>query len=192
MIQRHINPYSVSRPCRFSCAPCFALVLAFAASACGTSDPATTPPGAAGTGAIGPADTVGRMLDGPETCTAEHTLCARLQVPSDLDAVPDSLHFVIYDSAGIPSHPPNAYAGIFPSPRLMPGEMKYFELSDGGLQGNYWLWCVMYMPGGGLFGLPIVGVDYGQGNPPLALSLDGSPLNLNEPILLSRVSAPPG
>jgi hypothetical protein len=129
-------------------------------------------------------DTVGRMLDGPQVCTQPHTICSKLQIPSDMVGVPASIQFVIYDSPGTPSHPPNGYAGLFPSAQVVPGETRQFELTDGGLQGNYWLFAIMYMPGGAPFDLPTVDVDYVQFAAAQELPLDGSPLNLDTPVVL--------
>jgi hypothetical protein len=190
MNQSQFNPFPAAlRQSIGSFSPCLTLVLALSATACGSSEPPS--PGAAGAAGASAApsetETVGRMLDGPQTCTREKTICAKLQIPNDMVGVPDSVHFTIYDSNLPPTHPPNGYAGVFPSAQLTAGEMKHFELTDGGLQGDYWLWGVIYMPGGGLFGLPVIGVDFVQANEPLPLHLDGSPLNLSDPILVHLV-----
>lgn len=173
MNQRHIRPYT---------AAC-SLLVALAASACSSSEEAP-PAQTAGTSGTGPSDleTVGRMLDAPKTCTEPNTVCVKLQVPSDMAGPTDSVHFVIYDSPEPPSHPPNGYAGTFPGVQLQAGAVQQFELTNGGLQGEYWLYTVIYMPGGGLFGLPVAGVDYVVDEDPVPLPLDGSAINVATPI----------
>jgi hypothetical protein len=189
MSQKHSHLFSTaSRQGIGPFAPCVAWLFAVSASACATSDEPTPPSGAGGTGPA-PTDAVGRMLDGPQTCTVEHTICAKMQVPTDLEGTPESLQFTLYDSPDPPAHPPNAFAGIFPAALVVPGEMQYFELTDAGLVGDYWLWVIMYMPGGGLFGLPVFGIDYGMISAPQALPLDGTPLNLEDPVVLVRLPA---
>ncbi len=188
MIYRHNDSHTrAARRGIRSFAPCFcSLLVAFAASACATSeDPAEAPPGAAGTGPS-LTGTVGRLLESSETCTQPHTICAKLAVPSDMAGTPASIQFVIYDSPDPPTHPPNAYAGLFPSADVTPGETQKFELTDAGLEGNYWLFGIMYMPGGTPFDLPTLGVDYVQMSNALPLPLDGSPLNLETAISLVR------
>lgn len=187
MNHSQMNPNTAARrPGIGSFVPCCGLLVALAASACATSeDPAATPPGAAGTGPS-LTDTVGRLLDSNEVCAEPHTMCAKLQVPADMSGVPASIQFTIYDSPDAPSHPPNAYAGLFPSAQVVSGEVQKFELTDAGLQGNYWLFAIMYMPGGTPFDFPTVDVDYVQVSQAPPLPLDGSPLNLETPLVLTR------
>lgn len=131
---------------------------------------------------------VGRMLDGPQTCTTEHTICATLRVPSDMGPSPALLRFDIYTTPEPPTRPPDGLAGAFPSPDLVPGEEVHLELSDGGFTGNYYMWALIYMPREGAFGIPAIG-DFIQESEVKELPLDGSPLNLDGAIVLRRFSA---
>lgn len=164
--------------------------VAFAAAAvlvaCGGSD-STDPEGTGGTGGTGggpptPAE-VGTFSTTPETCTEPRTICMQMQVPSTMDGTPDRLLFDIFDSPGRPNHLPNGYAGYFTAPELTAGQQLYFQLSDGDLQGDYWMWVIMYMEGGG-YGAPLNGVDYIMRSEPAPLRLDGTPLNIDEPVVL--------
>ena len=162
-------------------------LLALSVTACGsTSDTqATGSAGASSAAGSTGNDDVGKILDSPAPCTTPHTICVSAPIPADMTESPASLQFDIYDSSGPPSHPPDGLAGSFTSPRLTAGKMTYFELNDTGLQGDYWIWSIAYMPGGG-HGRPVVGVDYLQVSAPPAIHLDGSPLNIAEPIMLQK------
>lgn len=161
-----------------------ALTLLLCLVACGSED-GGTPSGTENTGdppAMG-LEEVGTRLPGAQPCTQPHTICMNLQVPAPMQGSPSSLQFDIYDSASPPSHLPNGFAGIFRSLEMTPGEQLYFELSDSALQGDYWMWVILYMEGGG-YGAPVNGVDYVMHSAPAALHLDGSPLNISEPVVL--------
>jgi hypothetical protein len=163
-------------------------LLAVALSACSsTSDPAISGSAGAGNGSAGAsaAADVGTILASAEPCTKPNTFCMALQVPDTMTGPPAHLMFELFDSAEPPNHPPNGIAGDFTLPNLTPGETIHVELSDGGLQGDYWVWALAYMNGTG-HGAPVVGVDYRQTSAPSALHLDGSPLNIAEPIVLTR------
>ena len=164
----------------------FSAVVALSLTACGSSG-GDSQAGAGGLGSGGQSGgvEVGKFLDSATPCTEPHTVCMNMVVPSTLDAEPVSLLFDIYDSPGTPNHLPNAYAGYFNAPMLTAGQQLYLQLSDGALVGDYWMFTVMYMPGGGV-GSPLVGVDYVQTNVPAPLHLDGSPLNIADPVALQR------
>jgi hypothetical protein len=187
MKHSHIHPHTAAyRQGIGHFVPCCSLLVALMASACATSDePAATQPGAAGSGPS-LTDTVGRLIDSTEVCTQPRTMCANLQIPSDMAGVPAAIQFAIYDSPEAPTHPPNAYAGLFPSPQVVAGETQKFELTDGGLEGDYWLFAIMYMPGGHPFEFPTVDLDYVQVGSAPALPLDGSALNLDAALVLVR------
>lgn len=186
MNRRSKDPYTTTgRQGLGSFAPCCSLLVALAASACGSSEDPGTPPGAAGSGPSLP-DTVGRMIDDGAVCTAPNTICAKLVVPSDMVGTPRSIQFVFYDTPEAPTHPPNAYAGLFPSAQVVAGDTQKFELTDGGLQGNYWLLAIIYMPGGMPFDFPTPGVDYVQFTAVPGMVLDGTPINLEAPVVLGR------
>lgn len=163
-------------------------LLALSLTACGsTSDTQVTGSAGASSAAAGSTgnDDVGKVLGSATPCTTPHTICVSVQVPSDMTTSPANLQFDIYDSASPPSHPPNGFAGSLTSPTLTAGEMNYFELTDAGLQGDYWIWTVAYMSGDG-HGRPVVGFDYLQVSAPPAIHLDGSPLNIADPIVLQK------
>lgn len=171
---------------RFLAAGVFALAL----SACGSSsDPATASSAGASSGSAGAPATglteVGTILTSADPCSKPHTICMNMQVPDTMTAPPNSLLFELFDSAGVPNHPPNGYAGAFLSPVLTPGDTIHVELSDAGLQGDYWMWALAYMDGGG-HGAPVVGVDYRQTSEAPAVHLDGTPLNISAPVLLTK------
>jgi hypothetical protein len=177
-----------------SCLSLCAAIVAVAVSACGTtSDPA----GGAGSGAAGSSvadsggmpeaaapEDVGTMHPTATTCTKPHSICVDIKMPDTVDSTPVRLDFDIYDSPGAPAHPPNGYAGIFHSPTVTAGQTVHFELTDAEQQGDFWLFAVMYMPGGG-YGAPVVGTDYLMRSPPAVLHLDGTPLNL-DPITIGK------
>jgi hypothetical protein len=157
--------------------------LALCLSACGSSE-GSDDGGAAGTGGAPAAPTdVGSMQPSATTCTAPHTICMNMQVPSTMEGQPTQLVFDIYDTAQTPTHLPNGYAGFFTAPSVTPSAQMYFELSDAELQGDYWMWVLMYMPGGG-YGAPVSGVDYVMVSAPTPLHLDGTPLNIDAPVVL--------
>lgn len=158
-------------------------LLALPLTACGSASD-TTPAATGSAGATGVTD-VGKILSSVEPCTKPNTVCMSMQVPDTMTEQPVSLMFELYDSASAPNHPPNGYAGVFTAPKLTPGEMIHVELSDDGMQGDYWMWTLMYMPGGG-HGAPIVDVDYRQLSLPAALHLDGTPLNITDPVILTK------
>jgi hypothetical protein len=162
------------------------LALAVCLPACAQSedDPAVGGAGTGGTqGNPSPQADVGTMLTTTTTCSEPNTICMNLHVPSTMEGQPTRLMFDIYDSPGTPNHLPNGYAGVFTAPSMTAGAQLYFELSDAGLQGDYWMFAIMYMEGGG-YGAPVNGVDYIMHSPPAALHLDGSPINVAEPIVL--------
>lgn len=74
---------------------------------------------------------------------------------------------------------------MFTSPDVAPGEQHYFELTDAGIRGEYWMWVIMYMEGGG-YGAPVIGTDYTMRSAPAPLRLDGTALNIAEPVVLGR------
>jgi hypothetical protein len=169
-----------------------ATIVALGVSACGMST-SDVPAGGAGSsdgdsGALreaGASDEVGTMHAAPFACTTPHTICVDMKVPADLAETPARLVFNIYDSPGEPAHPPNGYAGVFNAPTLTAGDTVHFELSDDTVQGDYWLFAIMYMPGGG-FGPPVLGVDYIMRSAPAVLHLDGTPLNLTAPVVIGK------
>ena len=170
-----------------------ATILALAASACGTSS-SDVPAGGAGSsggdsGALPDAaasdEAAGTMHAEPFTCTKPHSICLDMQIPADLATTPTRMVFDIYDSAGPPSHPPNGYAGDFKTPMLTAGQMVHFELTDDTLQGDFWLFAIIYMPGGG-FGPPVAGVDYIMRSAPPPVHLDGTAVNLTTPIVIGK------
>jgi hypothetical protein len=161
-------------------------LLTLSLTACSSSSTDSTPDNnaSAGAGSMTDAD-VGTILSSAVPCTKPNTVCMAMDVPASLDTQPSSLLFELFDSAGIPNHEPNGYAGIFTAPMLTAGDTIYVELTDGGLQGDYWLWTIMYMSPDG-HGAPVIGVDYGQSSTAAALHLDGTPLNISDPITLSK------
>ena len=185
-IERKISWLSVKLPRIAEClfVPC--ALFALSLTACGSSSDTTLNGNgsAAGASAVGD-DDVGKILDGAEPCTKPHTICVSVPVPADMTESPASLQFDIYDSPGAPNHPPNGFAGSFTSPQVTAGKMTYFELSDAGLQGDFWIWSIAYMASDG-HGAPVVGLDYLQVSAPPAIHLDGSPLNIAQPILLKK------
>jgi hypothetical protein len=160
-------------------------LLVLSLTACSSSSSDSTPANNASAGTSSMTGDVGTILTSAEPCTKPNTVCMTLDVPASLDAQPSSLLFELFDSAGIPNHEPNGYAGIFTAPMLTAGDTIHVELTDGGLQGDYWLWTVMYMSPDG-HGAPVIGVDYGQNSTAAALHLDGTPLNISAAITLSR------
>lgn len=177
---------SARRPSLSVPASCGALLIALSAVACGSSGNGATVENSATPDVS--FEPVGRILSRATPCTSAHTLCMSMQIPDDLSAVPESIQFLIYDSPALPAHPPNGHAGIFPFPDVVPGKVINVELSDAGLTGDYWVWTTIYMPGGGIWHLPVVDVDYIEVSPPSELALDGSPLNIDQPVIMAKLS----
>jgi hypothetical protein len=158
------------------------VILALCLTACGSSTSATGTNQDAGGGPDAAAD-VGVILASPEPCTGQHTICMNMKVPSTMVGQPLRLLFDIYDSSDPPSHLPNGFAGVFTAPTLTAGQTIYLELSDAQLLGDYFMWVVMYMPGGG-YGAPVTTVDYIMQSAPAPLHLDGTPLNIPAQVIL--------
>ncbi len=152
--------------------------------ACGGSED-SDPVAGGGTGGTGPAmrPDVGTMLASPTTCTEPNTICMNMEIPSTMQGQPTRLVFNLYPSPEPPASLPAGFAGYFTAPAVTPGEHKYFKLSDAGLQGDYWVWVIAYMEGGG-YGAPVDGIDYGMASAPAAVHLDGTPINVAAPVVL--------
>jgi hypothetical protein len=182
----HLSSSTIARLRRAAPLLASSAIMALSLTACGSSesDATAASAGAGSGGATGTPD-VGKLLASPETCTKPNTICMTMPVPATVDQTPASLQFEIYDSASQPSTPPIGYAGYFTAPKLTAGTTAYVELSDAGMAGDYWMWAIMYMPGGGV-GAPVIGVDYYQVSAPAPLHLDGTPLNIADPVMLQK------
>ena len=155
----------------------FALTMA----ACGSSSTDGVAP-STDSGVMGLPE-VGKIVDGPGSCTAPHSLCVSVKIPDSMTAPPALMQFDIYDAPTPPAHPPNAYAGVLNHPKLTAGQTIHFELTDADMQGDFWLFTIVYMPGGG-YGAPIVGVDYLQHSAPASLHFDGTADNIADPVIV--------
>ena len=120
-----------------------------------------------------------------KTCASDDTVCATLEIPETLTETPEKLVVALYKSL-----PPLGPPDVFPPysvdiPELTPGG-TYEVLMDAEASGTYYVYAVLYMPGGGLASWQAKpGVDYVATSD--AISLDGRGLSLSEPILFDLV-----
>jgi len=119
-----------------------------------------------------------------KTCESEDTLCATLQIPESLNETPEKLVVALYKSL-----PPLGPPDVFPPfsmdlPELTPGGTLEVVM-DANAEGPYYVYAVLYMPGGGLASWQAAaGIDYTASSE--AVVLDGQGVTLDVPIAFNR------
>ena len=118
-----------------------------------------------------------------KTCESDQTVCTTLKIPENLPETPEKLVVGLFLSL-----PPLGPPDVFPpfsvdTPELDLGG-EFDVLMDANAEGEYQVFAVLYMPGGGLASWqPVAGVDYVAQSEPLIL--DGTGMTLPEPLVFS-------
>lgn len=130
----------------------------------GTTPPATTDAGhdagpiaPVGDASVTPADASTTPPD-DGTCTEDGTVCATFNVPASLSATPARLLVGFYKSLP-PAGPPDKLGAQIDAPVVTAGKPYALKMKGIDVTGDYFVYAVLYMPGGGQF-QPKKGVDY--------------------------------
>jgi hypothetical protein len=91
-------------------------------------------------------------------CTEAGSVCATFKFPTAQDA-PTRLIVGFYTMDLPPLGPPDKVGGQYDMPKITPGTELQMKMTGVSLDGDYWLYSALYMPGGGQF-QPKKGVDY--------------------------------
>jgi hypothetical protein len=154
----------------------------------GTADSNSTPQGnppvadagpaaSTDTGSVSWADTTAPS----GACSAAGDLCLDIIMPVDFPGGAARLAVTMYQSLP-PAGPPNALGTEIANPALVANTPFPVEISGVELSGPYYLYVVVYMPGGGEW-TPSAGIDYvGTSN---AVVLGSGAVTLNSPIELA-------
>ena len=116
-----------------------------------------------------------------QTCGSDNILCGRVLIPEDLTETPEKMLVALYRNL-----PPIGPPDVFPpysvdEPSLTPRTTVDVKL-DAAVTGTYYVYAVLYMPGGGLSSWqPVPGIDYVAASE--AITLDGSGQVISTPLV---------
>ena len=116
-----------------------------------------------------------------KTCDSEKTLCTTLKIPESLPETPEKLVVGLFLSLP-PLGPPDVFPPFSIDNPELPLGSEFNVLMDANAEGEYQVFAVLYMPGGGLVSWqPVAGVDYVAQSEPLVLN--GTGMTLPEPLV---------
>ncbi len=110
-----------------------------------------------GDASITPAD-AGSTPPDDGTCTEDGAVCATFNIPAWLTATPARLLVGFYKSLP-PAGPPDKLGAQIDAPATSAGKPYALKMKGIDVTGDYFVYAVLYMPGGGQF-QPKKGVDY--------------------------------
>jgi hypothetical protein len=108
-------------------------------------------------------------------CTEDGSVCATFNVPASVTAAPARLLVGFYKALP-PAGPPDKLGAQIDAPPVTAGKPYDLKMTGIDVKGDYWVYAVLYMPGGGQF-QPKAGVDY-VAQSKVAFTLDGKAMTL--------------
>ena len=106
-------------------------------------------------GSGGGADAGGAIVVGP--CSEAGSVCVTFKFPAVTDATRIIVGFYTMDLP--PLGPPDKLGVQYDMPQYTPGSEMQMKILDVALDGDYYIYSALYMPGGGQF-QPKKGIDY--------------------------------
>jgi hypothetical protein len=100
----------------------------------------------------------GGEIPGEDLCGQEYSVCGYIRVPADLEGQPRSLAVSLYTEQ-TPTAGPDVLITQIDSPSLRAGELYPIRVHPFLDTGEYYLWIILYMDGGGS-ARPVNAVDY--------------------------------
>jgi len=111
-----------------------------------------------------------------DVCAQNNSLCFDLIVPATVTEAPKQVAVTLYSALPASGPPDGGIALLSANPMVTAGAAYSVKVSDLTASGDYFVYAVLYMPGGGMF-QPVVDVDYDVSTP-MKVTFQGAPVSL--------------